>query len=95
MTAPFFLITSVTCAHLIMLFMSFFFSAYLSRRVKNWLRPSLASMHKLYTGAPWLWKVVNNVPFLQKAAMRYVYLSKSLLIKDTFVFNVHLLKIGN
>lgn len=35
-------------------------------------------MHKLYTGAPWLWKVVNNVPFLQKAAMRYVYLSKSL-----------------
>ncbi len=32
-------------------------------------------MHKLYTGVPWLWKIVNNVPFLQKAAMRYVYLS--------------------
>lgn len=64
-----------TLRWLIHLFISFE-TAYMSRRVKNWLRPSLATMHKLYTGVPWLWKIVNNVPFLHKAAMRYLYLSK-------------------
>lgn len=52
------------------------YTAFLGRRIKNWFKPSLATMHKLYTGSPWLWKIVNNVPFLHKAAMRYVYLSK-------------------
>lgn len=33
-------------------------------------------MHKLYTELPWLWKIVNNVPLLHNAAMRYIYLSE-------------------
>jgi hypothetical protein len=53
-----------------------FSPAFLTRRIKNWLKPSLTTMHHLYTGVPWLWNIVNRVPFLQKAAMRYVYLSK-------------------
>lgn len=65
----------------------FSIAAIWSRRVKNWLRPSLATMHKLYTGWPWLWKVVNNVPFLHRAAMRYVYLSRGAAIQSPPRFN--------
>ncbi|KAI9553283.1 putative cyclooxygese [Daphnia sinensis] len=60
---------------------------YLGRRLKNWLRPSLATMHQLYTGWPWLWKIVNNVPFLHRAAMRYVYMSRGAAIDSPPRFN--------
>ena len=63
-----------------------FSSAFLTRRVKNWLKPSLTTMHHLYTGVPWLWNIVNRVPFLQRAAMRYVYLSK---LSNAFQSRLH------
>jgi hypothetical protein len=44
-------------------------------------------MHKVYTGWPWLWKLVNNVPFLHRAAMRYVYLSRGAAIQSPPRFN--------
>lgn len=60
---------------------------FLTRRIKNLLKPSLSTMHKLYTGYPWLWKIINNVPFLQRAAMRYVYLSRGAMVDSPPALN--------
>ena len=45
------------------------------------LRPSAATINNILTGAPWLWKIINNVPFLHRAAMLYIYTSKIKLHK--------------
>ena len=50
--------------------------AYLGRWIKNLLKPSQKTIDNLYYGTAWLWMIVNNVPFLHNAAMRFVYLSK-------------------
>ncbi|XP_076059748.1 prostaglandin G/H synthase 2-like [Oratosquilla oratoria] len=40
------------------------------------LKPSPDTIHNLLTGYSWVWAVVNRIPFLQKAIMRYVYISR-------------------
>lgn len=71
------------------MFQKLMMTASVTRRIKNWFHPSLKVMHKIYTGVPWLWKIVNKIPFLQNAIMRYVYSSESIniyVIGSTFSF---------
>ena len=51
------------------------------------LRPSAATINNILTGAPWLWKIINNVPFLHRAAMLYIYTSK--LHKNLLILQLH------
>ena len=46
-----------------------------SRWAINTFLPSKTQLNHMLTGVPWIWKIINNVPFLHDMALRYVYLS--------------------
>ena len=42
------------------------------------LSPSKETRHIMYVSAPWLWDIVNALPFLREFFMKLVILSKLL-----------------
>ncbi|CAM9578711.1 unnamed protein product, partial [Lampetra fluviatilis] len=55
--------------------------------VKMALKPSPESVHHLLTHFPGAWRLVNGVPFLRDAIMRYVLMSRSTLVPSPPTYN--------
>jgi len=51
------------------------------------LMPSSSRLNELYTSAPWLWNIINNVPWLHDMAMRFVYTSRGDAVYSPPLYN--------
>lgn len=50
------------------------------------IRPAPDTLHNLLTGNTWLWFILNNIPFIHKRLMTYVYLSRGDLVDSPPTF---------
>nr|QHX41555.1 prostaglandin G/H synthase 2 [Octopus vulgaris] len=46
----------------------------------TFIKPTPDTVHYILTNFPWLWKIINNVPFLNNIVMTYVYISRGQLV---------------
>ncbi|KAJ8300006.1 hypothetical protein KUTeg_021525 [Tegillarca granosa] len=47
------------------------------KKIKRWFKPDPETLHNLLTKNRWLWKIINNVPFLHDMLMKRVYTVRS------------------
>ncbi|AEV80364.1 prostaglandin G/H synthase 2 [Cercopithecine betaherpesvirus 5] len=57
-------------------------------RIKLLLKPTPDTVHYVLTHFPTLWWIVNNVPFLRNAVMRYILLTRSEMIDSPPLYNL-------
>ncbi|XP_020650765.1 prostaglandin G/H synthase 2 [Pogona vitticeps] len=53
------------------------------------LKPAPDTVHYILTHFKGVWDIINNVPFLRNAAMRYILMSRSHLIESPPTYNSH------
>ncbi|XP_075384582.1 prostaglandin G/H synthase 2 [Tenrec ecaudatus] len=58
-------------------------------RIKLLLKPTPNTVHYILTHFKGVWNIVNNIPFVRNAIMRYVLTSRSHLIDSPPTYNVH------
>nr|ADB65786.1 cyclooxygenase [Gammarus sp. KV-2010a] len=51
-------------------------SATVMTAVINAVKPDPEYLHTILTTDLWIWKVINNIPFIHDAAMKYIFLSR-------------------
>uniref|UniRef100_UPI00358FAD54 prostaglandin G/H synthase 1-like n=1 Tax=Myxine glutinosa TaxID=7769 RepID=UPI00358FAD54 len=56
-------------------------------RLQNWLRPSPEQLHRLLTGLPWLWDIVNRIRPLRNFLMHAVLMKRAGLVEDPPAYN--------
>lgn len=59
------------------------------KRIKLWLKPSSDTTHYILVDPKfkWLLSIVNNVPFLRRALMKYIYLSRSDILDSPPIYH--------
>lgn len=58
-------------------------------RIKLLLKPTPNTVHYILTHFKGVWNIVNNIPFLRNAIMKYVLTSRSHLIDSPPTYNAH------
>ncbi|ELV13895.1 Prostaglandin G/H synthase 2 [Tupaia chinensis] len=58
-------------------------------RIKLLLKPTPNTVHYILTHFKGIWNVINNIPFLRNAIMRYVLSSRAHLIESPPTYNLH------
>uniref|UniRef100_A0A4X1TRQ3 Prostaglandin G/H synthase 2 n=1 Tax=Sus scrofa TaxID=9823 RepID=A0A4X1TRQ3_PIG len=58
-------------------------------RIKLFLKPTPNTVHYILTHFKGVWNIVNNIPFLRNAIMKYVLISRSHLIDSPPTYNMH------
>ncbi|XP_003410884.1 prostaglandin G/H synthase 2 [Loxodonta africana] len=58
-------------------------------RIKMLLKPTPNTVHYILTHFKGVWNIVNNIPFLRNAIMKYVLTSRAHLIDSPPTYNVH------